>query len=527
MSSLRLNFIQPNAVKALALLVGFFALIYYVSGWVTAGSNFYLALTLVAAVAFIVMNTILADWRRGIFLFLFWLIFEDLIRKYAGNGIYIFFAKDFIIAFTYFAMFVAYRRKKLLTFKPPFLFWLGIFFWLGTAQIFNPNSPSVLYGIFGMKTYFFYVPMLFAGYAILRNEADLRKVLTLNMWIAIVVAGVGVIQSVVGAEFLNPSDMAPELYALSHDIREAPQSHLLSLRPASVFVSGGRFGFFLIFVFILAFGTAGYLLMRTKKGRVPVFIALGVVVLATLMEGQRGPFMYLLIDATVLTLALLWGAPWRQRQAFRLGKAIRLSATFAGVAILIAVTFFPEAVHARWALYTETLSPTSETSDLSFRGWQYPLEEALKVFTQPHWQFGYGIGNASLGIQYVERLTGTHPLHVGSESGYGLLVTEFGIAGPIVWTAWTLALFISAWKVVKKLKQTALFPIGFAIFWFAFMLLGPFTFYGLNAYQNYLSNAYLWLTLGMLYRLPGLLAEQKAGSAEQLAAADRHAHGAY
>jgi hypothetical protein len=527
MSSLRLDFVQPKAVKGLALLIGFFLLIWYVSGWVIEGATFYLMMLLVAAVGFVVMNTILADWRKGIFLFLFWLVFEDLIRKYAGNGIYIFFAKDFIIGFTYFAMFIAYRRKKLLTFKPPFLFWLGIFFWLSAAQVFNPNSPSIFYGIFGMKTYFFYFPLLFAGYALLRTEADLRKVLTLNMWIAIVVAGVGVIQSVVGGEFLNPSDMAPELYMLSHDVRESPQSHLLSLRPASIFVSGGRFGFFLILVFILAFGTAGYLLMRTKKGRKPVFIALGVIVLATLMEGQRGPFIHMIFNAVALVLGVLWGAPWRQRQAFRLGKAIRLSLTFAGIAVLIGILFFPEAVRARWALYTETLSPTSTTSELGFRGWQYPLEETVKVFSQPHWQYGYGIGNASLGVQYVERLTGVRPLHVGTESGYGLLITEFGIAGPILWTIWTFALFISAWKVVRKLKQTPLFPIGFAIFWFAFMLLGPYTFYGLNTYQNYLTNAYLWLTLGMLFRLPGLLAEQKAGSPEQLAAAARHADGAY
>ena len=63
---------------------------------------------------------------------------------------------------------------------------------------------------------------------------------------------------------------------------------------------------------------------------------------------------------------------------------------------------------------------------------------------------------------------------------------------------------------MRKLKQTALFPIGFAIFWYVFMLLGPFTFYGLNNYQNYLTNAYLWLTLGILYRLPGLLSEEQA-----------------
>jgi hypothetical protein len=506
------QFLQGKAIKALALLIGFFLLIWYVSGWVIEGSTFYLILTVVAAVGFVVMNVILRDWRMGIFLFLIWLVFEDLIRKYAGNGIYIFFAKDIIVTFTYFAMFVAYRRKKLLTFKPPFLFWFGIFFWFAAMQMFNPHSPSVAYGIFGMKTYFYYFPLIFAGYAILRNENDLQKVLTLNMWIALVVSAMGIVQSFFGQDILNPDDMAPELYSLSHDGRQASHGAVF-LRPNSVFVSDGRFALFLIFVFILAYGTAGYLLMRTKKGRPVVFAALGVIVLATIMGGVRGPVVHLIINGTVLTFALLWGAPWRQRQAFRLGKAIRLAATFAAIGIIFAVTFFPEAVQARWAFYAETLSPLSNTSELQYRAWEYPLLNLKSIFDQPNWQFGNGVGVGSLGVQYVSRLVNVPPLYVGSESGYGLLIAEFGVLGPIIWTIWTVALFISAWKVVRKLRQTPLFPIGFAIFWFAFMLLGPFTFYGLNGYQNYFTNAYLWLTLGMLFRLPSLLAEHNATAA--------------
>ncbi len=127
---------------------------------------------------------------------------------------------------------------------------------------------------------------------------------------------------------------------------------------------------------------------------------------------------------------------------------------------------------------------------------------------------GNGTGVASLGAQYVTKLTGVRTLDIGAESGYGTLILEFGILGPILWTFWTVSLFFSAWKVVRKLKQTPLFPIGFAIFWYAFMLLGPFTFYGLNTYQNYLTCAYLWLIIGILYRLPGLLSEEKARSAQ-------------
>ena len=62
-----------------------------------------------------------------------------------------------------------------------------------------------------------------------------------------------------------------------------------------------------------------------------------------------------------------------------------------------------------------------------------------------------------------------------------------------------------SWKVARRLRDTHLFPIAFAIVWYVFMVLYVFTYAGLMAYQNYVSNAYLWLLIGILFRLPDLL----------------------
>lgn len=504
---------ESKTLRAVALMAGLFLLTWTLSGWIISENSLYMILFAVACVSVGIAMVILRDWRNGVFIFLVWLVFEDLIRKYAGNSLFMFFGKDIIIGMAYVSMLIARRRGQFLTFRPPFLFWLAIFFWVSVAQIFNPNSPSIFYGLLGIKTYFYYVPLMFAGYAILRSEADLHKLLMLNMWIAIFVAGLGVIQTFGGADFLTPKDIAPELYMLSHDVKESPLTHLRSLRPSSVFVSDGRFELFLVLMFILAFGTAGYLMMRSKRGRTVAFCAVGVIVLATVMGGFRGTFVQMIVSAIALSLALLWGGPWRERQVSRLGRAIAVIAVVAAIGIFTAATFFPDEVKARWALYTETLSPTSSASELGYRAWEYPEKNIESVFEQPNWQWGNGIGISSLGAQYVYKLTGAPMLPVGAETGYGTLILEFGIIGPFLWTAWTVSLLIAAWKVVRKLKRTPLFPIGFAIFWFAFMLLGPFTFYGLNGYQNYMTCAYLWLTIGMLFRLPGLLAEQQAAAA--------------
>jgi hypothetical protein len=56
--------------------------------------------------------------------------------------------------------------------------------------------------------------------------------------------------------------------------------------------------------------------------------------------------------------------------------------------------------------------------------------------------------------------------------------------------------------VVRKLKESPWFPLGFMIFWYAFLLLFPLTFNGIAPYQDFVLNAFLWLLLGILFRLP-------------------------
>src|SRR6266852_2374674 len=82
---------------------------------------------------------ILRNWRDGFYFFLVWLLFEDLARKYMGNSLALFFGKDVLALLTYISLLVAIRQKKERAFRSPFLLFLGLFFWLGMAQVFNPN----------------------------------------------------------------------------------------------------------------------------------------------------------------------------------------------------------------------------------------------------------------------------------------------------------------------------------------------------------------------------------------------------
>src|ERR1700689_4907949 len=270
-----------------------------------------IALVALTCVALVVAIKILGNWRLGFYSFLIWLLFEDLVRKYLGNNMAIYFAKDVLVGLTYVALFVDIRRGRAATFRPPFRFFLYIFLWLGMVQIFNPNSPNVLYGLMGAKIYFFYIPLMFVSYALIRNDEDLRKFLVVNALLAGVISTLGIAQAVLGNGFLNPTVLAPDLRDLGDLDKVSPLTNQILSLPTAVFVSTGRFAYYLIVSVILVMGSAGYLLLYTKRSRKFVYVAFALVLSATLFSGSRGAVVYVVASVLVLAVGFLWGGPWR------------------------------------------------------------------------------------------------------------------------------------------------------------------------------------------------------------------------
>src|ERR1700689_1566731 len=467
----------------------------------------FMALVALPCVALVVAIKIFADWRLGFYSFLIWLLFEDLVRKYLGNNMAIYFAKDVLVGLTYIALFVDIRRGRAATFRPPFLFFLYLFLWLRVVQVFKSNSPNILYGLMGAKIYFFYVPLMFVSYALIRNDEDLRKFLVVNAVLAAVISSLGIAQAILGNTFLNPTTLAPDLKDLGDLDKVSPLTNQILSLPTAVFVSTGRFAYYLIVSVILVMGSAGYLLLYTKHGRKLVYVAFALVLSATLFSGSRGAVGYVVASVLVLAVGFLWGAPWRFRQAHRMVKAIRRSFIVGALGLAAILLLFPDQAGSRLAFYTETLSPNSSAYEGQKRAWAYPLMNLELAFTNNNWVLGNGIGTASLGGQYVARFTGSPPLNIWVEEGYGLLIIEMGIVAPFVWLLWTGALVFTGWRVLLRLRQTRLFPIGCAILWYVFLLLYPLTFGGMVPYQNFVTNAYLWLLVGILFRLPVLLTQ--------------------
>src|SRR6267143_3298955 len=173
-----------------------------------------------------IVIAILNNWRNGLYFFLAWLLFEDFARKYLGNNMVIYFAKDVLAAAVYLSFFLAYRRKEITSFRPPFLVPVLIFAWFGVMQVFNPASTHLVYGVLGLKLFFYYVPLLFVGYALLNSEEELRRFFFLNMMLAAIIVSLGIVQAIVGHTFLNPVNLAEDIRELSGLYRTSPISGL-------------------------------------------------------------------------------------------------------------------------------------------------------------------------------------------------------------------------------------------------------------------------------------------------------------
>ena len=230
-----------------------------------------------------------------------------------------------------------------------------------------------------------------------------------------------------------------------------------------------------------------------------------------MFSGSRGAVMYAIATVFALSIAFLWGAPWRWQQAHRMLKAVRRLFIFGALGLAVILLVFPEEAGSRIAFYAETLSPSSSAYQLGHRSWDYPIYNLELAFTGPNWIMGNGIGTASLGTQYVAKIVGKRSPDISVEEGFGLLIVEMGILAPFLWIAWSAALLYYSWKVVIGLRETRFFPVAFAIFWYSFLLLYPMTFGSISAFENYICNLYLWLLVGVLFKLPTVL--QSATSA--------------
>jgi hypothetical protein len=70
------------------------------------------ALVGIAVIGLVFAIAILNNWRRGLYIFFGWFFVEDFARKYLGNNMAIFFAKDFLVVLVYISYCATRKNEK-------------------------------------------------------------------------------------------------------------------------------------------------------------------------------------------------------------------------------------------------------------------------------------------------------------------------------------------------------------------------------------------------------------------------------
>ena len=142
-------------------------------------------------------------WSAGFVAFFVWLPFEDLIRKFSGNDLRVYAVKYGLFAFAMFAAWPKIRGlwgKTLGPLQLPTLFMLSVaFIYAIPSALSDPLIPLT-----GMLVRFLFIGLIGLGGYIGRDAARLRRFVFALAGSSAAVCCVGLVQTVVGPEFLNP-----------------------------------------------------------------------------------------------------------------------------------------------------------------------------------------------------------------------------------------------------------------------------------------------------------------------------------
>jgi hypothetical protein len=448
------------------------------------------AMLVIGAIAPIALLAAIRYWQHALLSVFVLLVFEGALRKWAfpGAQAQIYFVKDVMLLAAYLG-FVLDGRKDQTGLRGVasirFVLILSVLF--GSIEIVNPNSPSILVWLVGMKSYFLYAPIAFILPYAFKSQQNFLVLIRCYLIVAIPVAALGFVQIAAGPDsslnaYVSHSEDAA---ALVHFGREYD---LVRTSGTFSYISG--YTAFLSFVGFLAIGYNLAQGWRIKNNMLPL-LALTLVIGAMFTTGSRAP-VYTLIAASPL---IIWLATIGRVLAFR--TAVRLFAVVPIVAFA-ALSISPRAFEAFVERATDpgsdsmlhrVLSPIIETSDA--------------LSTAPF--FGMGIGTthpSSLTIMGVVWPWWLRDMF--TEVELARVTVELGVIGLLL--TFALRILIAAlalrWAMSFKAPVYRAFGIALAIH----LALGVFGSIMLNA----TAGLYYWGALGLVLAMRRL--EQSAGS---------------
>ncbi|WP_201278375.1 hypothetical protein [Scytonema millei] len=393
---------------------------------------------LIAAIAVLCIIGVSAlNWRGSVKAVFLILVIEGALRKWvlpqASDAIY--FLKDLVLLGAYLQYFIFSNRRFAIQNRTISILIIFVTIWC-VLQVFNPSLGSPLVGLFGLRGYIFYIPLMWMLPTLFQSEQDLSKFLRFHLLLVIPVGLLGI------AQFFSPTNSPINVYAPS-ELKEvatfgvAGATQFTRVTGTFSYIDGYAVYLLICFGLLIAFLS----LQQPRFWKLISSFELLLIVVNSCMTGSRSVVFALVLF--FLSFIVLKGLTQTE-------KKISLLSNFLLPAICISLVtsiWFKPAINA-------FLLRSNSNQDVTAR--------ITATFTQP-FEFiqykgldGYGTGATQPGGQTLRRLLNLPdgaviPTYYEEEPGR--IVLELGPIGFFLWYGLRFSLLIAIWLVFCKLKK--------------------------------------------------------------------------
>lgn len=440
------------------------------------------------------------NWRLSVYAVFLLLVGEGILRKWvlpqASDLVY--FLKDLVLLGAYLNYFFFSRNEmRVLVCN----FAINVFLILSTGwclfQAFNPSLGSPIAGLFGLRGYLFYVPLMWLSTNLFQSQEALYKFIRLHLLLLIPVGLLGIVQ------FFSPPS-SPINLLVAGEVSNAGFSGLDKIRITGTFSYIAGYTTFLGVCFALLLPTLSR--NQPRIWRWAAIVEITLLIANSFMTGSRG---VVLANVIFLVLYISFSLVTQASTIFSYVKRFTIPA----ILVFFAINqWFGSAFGAFYARSTGSDNLTDRIAN-SF--------EVTSFFAYKQLD-GYGAGatHQAIGaLRNVLNLPQAEAIPVGFESEMGRIALELGPIGFVVWYGLRISIIIALGFVFLKLKHPFLRELALAAFLIHLIYING------QLVVNHTFLVYYWFLASFIFLLPHL--EQVENLKQQKKISEYHASTAY
>lgn len=421
------------------------------------------------------------NWKTAIKTVLLLVVIEGALRKWvlpqASELIY--FLKDLVLLgayIRYYGILVFQRKLAIKNNLVNLLCFLAAGWCI--FQAFNPSLGSPIVGLFGLKAYFFYTPLMWILVDVFESESELYQFFRWHLLLIIPVGILGIIQ------FFSPPSSPINAYAPGLEAIGGVATFSKFARITSTFAYINNYALYLIVCFGLLIPFLS--LNQSRLWRLTTISEIFLLVVNLAMTGSRNP-----VISSVLFLCCYLGANLLTYPS----RALRFVGRFLPIAIVVTIAafiWFQPAIDAFW-------NRASSNSDVSHRI-ENTFTEPLRFFQYKDID-GYGTGATHGATQTLRNTLGLppgEPIATGFEAEMGRIALDLGPIGFTLWYGFRVSMIISLWLVFWQLQKPFLKNLALAA-----CLIQAIQIVG-QVVTLHTFSVYYWFLSGFIFLLPEL-----------------------